>query len=93
MKILTAPKALSLDPPSMTFPLSVEIFTKRDTWEVIPSYPTAVLLCNQALTALPVTQVNVEWLFSAMRLLLLDLWSPLKQDAVEAMLLLCTSMI
>ena len=77
----------------MTFPLSVEIFTKRDAWEVIPSYSTVVLLCNQAFAVLPVTQVNVEWLFSAMRLLVSDLRSLLQQDAVEAMLLLCTNMI
>ena len=54
----------------MTFPLSVEIFTKRDPWDVIPSYPTAVRLSNLALSALPMTQVSVERLFSAMRLLL-----------------------
>ena len=42
--------------------------------------------------ALPVTQVSVEWLFSAVRLLLSDLRSRLKQDA-EAMLLLHTNEI
>ena len=54
----------------MTSPLSVDIFTKRDAWDVIPFYPTAVRLFNQALAALPVTQVSIERLFSAMRLLL-----------------------
>jgi hypothetical protein len=39
-----------------------------------------------------VTQVSVERLFSAMRLLLSDLRSLLKQDAVEAMLLLRANM-
>ena len=58
-----------------------------------PSYPTAVRPCSLALAALPVTQVSVERLFSAMRLLLSDLRSRLKQDAVEAMLLLRTNMI
>ena len=49
--------------------------------------------CNLALAALPVAQVSVERLFSAMRLLLSDLRCSLNQDAVEAVLLLCTSMI
>ena len=49
--------------------------------------------CNLALAALLVTQVSVERLFSAMRLLLSDLLSRLNQDAVEAVFLLRTSMI
>ena len=57
-------------------------------WEDIPSYPTAVRPCSVALAAIPVTQVGVERLFSAMWLLLSDLWTRLKQDAVETMLLL-----
>ena len=54
----------------MTFPFSIEIFTKRDAWDVIPSYATVVRLSNQALVALSVAKVSVERLFSAMRLLL-----------------------
>ena len=77
----------------ITFPLSVEIFTKKDAWDVIPSYPTAVRLSNQAIAALPSTLVSVERLFFSMRLLLEDLGSLLKQNAVEAMLLLHTNMI
>ena len=82
----------------MTFPLSDDffvcvLFTIRDELDVIPSYTTAVRLCNQALAAIPVAQISVERLFSAMRLLLYDLRSLLKQDAVEAMLLLRTNMI
>ena len=56
-------------------------------WDVIPSYPTAVRPCSLALAALPVTQVNVERLFSAMRLLLSD------PRAVQAILVLRTNMI
>ena len=37
------------------------------------------------------TQVSAERLFSAMRLLLTDLWSRLKQSVVEAILLLRTN--
>ena len=57
-------------------------------WEDIPSYPTAVRPCSVVLAVIPVTQVSVERLFSAMWLLLSDLWTRLKQDAVETMLLL-----
>ena len=35
-------------------------FTKRDVWNIIPSYPTAVRPCSIALAALLVTQVSVE---------------------------------
>ena len=77
----------------MNLPLAVEIFTKRDVWDVISSYPTAVRPCSLALVALPVTQVSVERLFSAIRLLLSDLRYWLMQDAVEAMFLLRTNII
>ena len=60
------------------------VFTERDMCDVIPPNPTAVRLCSLALAALPVTYVSVERLFSAVRLLLRDLRSWLKQDAVEA---------
>ena len=76
----------------MTFPLFVEIFTKRDVWDVIPLYPTAVRPSSLALAALPVA-VSVERFVSPMRLLLSNLRSRLKQDAVEAMLQLRTKMI
>ena len=66
----------------------------QDVWDVIPSYRTAVRPCSLALAALPVTQVSVERLFSAMKLLLSDLRSRLMQDsAVGAMLLLRANMI
>ena len=61
-------------------------------WDAIPSYPTAVRPCSLALAALPVTQVSVERLF-AMKPLLSGLLSRLKQDAVEAMLLLRANII
>ena len=69
----------------MTLPLFVDFFTKKDVGDVILSYPTAMRSCSRALAALPVTQVSVERLFSAMELLLSDLRSWLKQDTVEAM--------
>ena len=61
-------------------------------WDVIPPYPTAVRPCSLALSVLPVTQVSVERLF-AMKPLLSGLLTRLKQDAVEAMLLLCANII
>ena len=66
-------------------------FTKTNVWDAIPSYPNAVRSCSLAPAALPVTQVSVERLFSAMRLLLLGMQSWIKQDAVET--ILCTNMI
>ncbi|KAF0304524.1 hypothetical protein FJT64_002717 [Amphibalanus amphitrite] len=63
----------------------------QDVWDIIPSYPAAVQSCSLALAALPVAQVSIERLFSAMRLLLTDLRYRLKQDAVEAILLLRTN--
>ena len=65
----------------------------QDAWDVIPSYPTAVRPCSLALAALPVTQVSVERLLSAMRLFLSDLRSRLKQDSIVAMLPLHTNVI
>ena len=49
--------------------------------------------CHLALAALPVTQGSVGRLFFAIRLLLSDLRSRLKQGAVEAMLLFRTNML
>ena len=69
----------------MTLPIFVEIFTNRDVWYVNPSYPTAVRPCSLTLAPLPVTQVSVERLFAAMRLLLSNLRSRFKQDTVEAL--------
>ena len=61
-------------------------------WDIIPSYPTAVWPCSIALASLAVKQVSVERLF-AMKPLLSGLLSRLKQDAVEAMLLLRANII
>ena len=58
--------------------VKVFFFTKGDVQDVIPSNPTAVRPCSLALAALPVTQVSVERLFSAMRLLLSDLAVPVQ---------------
>ena len=65
-----------------------------ESWDVHPILPhCGAAPCSLVLAALPVTQVSVEWLFSAMRLLLLGLRSWLKQVAVERMLLFHTNMI
>ena len=65
----------------------------KDVWEVMRSYPDGVKVPCSVLAALPVTQVSIERLFSAMKLLLTDLQSGLKPDVVEAMLVLCTNLL
>lgn len=57
-------------------------------WDIVGQYPGIIQPASMALAALPVTQVSVERLFSAMKLLLTDLRSRLKGDILEAMLLL-----
>ena len=57
-------------------------------WDIVGKYPEIIQPASMALAALPVTQVSVERLFSAMKLLLTDLRSRLKGDILEAMLLL-----
>lgn len=64
----------------------------KDVWEVMKSYPDGVKVPCSVLAALPVTQVSVERLFSAMKLLITDLRSRLKPDVVDAMLLLRTNL-
>ena len=63
-----------------------------DVWQVITRYPASTQPCSTVLASLPVTQVSVERLFSAMKLLLTDLRSRLKPDIVEAMLLIRSNM-
>ena len=60
----------------------------------IPLYPTVVRPFScLTLAALPVMQVRIERFCSAMRLLLWDLRSWLKQDTVEATLRFRTNRI
>ena len=59
-----------------------------DIWGVISSYPNEIRNECFDISALPVTQVSVERLFSAMRILLSDLRSRLKSDIVDAILFL-----
>ncbi|KAF0292196.1 hypothetical protein FJT64_009767 [Amphibalanus amphitrite] len=66
-------------------PVQCDQLVKSQEATVRHSGPLKIAL---ALAALPVTQVSIERLFSAMRLLLTDLRSRFKQDAVEAILLL-----
>ena len=74
----------------MTFPIFVEIFAKKG-W--VGRHPILTPLRFGPIAWLSVMRVRVERLFSEMGLLLSGLRSWLKQDAVEAMLLLRTSMI
>ena len=61
-------------------------------WDIIEHYPDPLKSTSMVMAALPATQVSVERLFSAMKLLLTDLRSRLKEDILEAMLLIrCNS--
>ena len=56
--------------------------------EVILGYPEIIRDVAFTVTAIPPTQVSVERLFSALKLMKTDLRSSMKDDLVEAMLLL-----
>ena len=56
---------------------------------MILNYPEGVQHAARVLTALPVTQVSVERLFSASKIILSDARSRLKADLVEAILFCC----
>lgn len=64
-----------------------------DVWDVIPRYPSGSQQFSYFLGALLVTQVSVERLFSAMKLIITDLRSRLKPDVVEAMLLIRSNLL
>ena len=57
-------------------------------WDVISRYLTELQPASLVLASLPVTQVSVERVYSAMKLLTSRLRPRLKNDIVEAMLLL-----
>ena len=71
----------------------LESFTRQNipVRDVIPKYPVQLQEAAWVLTALPPTQVSVERLFSALRILVSDLRSTLGPDVVEAILLLRTN--
>ena len=59
---------------------------KLPVQEVIPSYPEIIQDAAMIVTALPLTQVSVERLFSALRFIKLDSRVSMKEDIIEAIL-------
>ena len=63
----------------------------KTAFDAINSFPQQLQSAALALTAMPVTQVSVERLFSALRFIVSDSRASMKQDLVEAILLLRTN--
>ena len=63
-------------------------FSNLTIKDLIPLYPKMVSKVAKIVTALPPTQVRVERLFSALRLIKSDLRASLKDDLTEAILFL-----
>ncbi|XP_071057018.1 uncharacterized protein [Onthophagus taurus] len=66
-------------------------YSKLTVKEAIPKYPKIVQNSAWAVTALPPTQVSVERLFSALKIIKSDLRASLKDDILEAILYLRTN--
>lgn len=69
----------------------IDRHSKLKVLDAIQEYPEIVRETALVLTALPPTQVSVERLFSALKLLKSDLRTNLKEDVLEAMLFLRTN--
>lgn len=65
--------------------------TKVTVKEALPQYPDIIKDAAMAVTALPPTQVSVERLFSALRIIKSDLRAAMKEDLIEAILFLRTN--
>ena len=60
----------------------------ENVWKIIASLDEPLQTTAKILSAMPVTQVSVERLFSSMKFILSDQRSSTKQDLLEAILLL-----
>jgi hypothetical protein len=65
--------------------------SKLTILEVIPAYPEIVKLAAMTVTAMPPTQVGVEQLFSALKIIKSDLRASMKEDLAETILFPRTS--
>lgn len=65
--------------------------SKLNLQQAISLYPDSVKEVARVVTALPPTQVSVERLFSALKLIKTDLRASLKEDAIDAILFLRTN--
>ena len=61
---------------------------KNNLFEAIDLYPEEIKEVSRLLATMPVTQVSVKRLFSALKLLKSDLRSKLKDDIISDVLLL-----
>ena len=61
---------------------------QNNLFEAIDLYPEEIKEVSRLLATMPVTQVSVERLFSALKLLKSDLRSKLKDDIISDVLLL-----
>ena len=66
--------------------------SKKSVQDVIPVYPELIRKAAIAVTGLPPTQVSVERLFSALRIIKSDLRGNLKEDLIETILFLRSNM-
>ena len=66
--------------------------SKLTITEVLPLYPEIIRNVARTITAMPPTQVSVERLFSALRIIKSDLRASMKEDLTEAVLFLRTKM-
>ena len=66
--------------------------SKKSVQDVIPVYPELIRKAAISVTGLPPTQVSVERLFSALRIIKSDLRGNLKEDLIEAILFLRSNM-
>ena len=62
----------------------IDKISKLDVFEAVESYLKIVRNVAYAVTALPATQVGVERLFSALRIIRSDLRASMKEDLLEA---------
>jgi hypothetical protein len=60
--------------------------SKLTMLEVIPAYPEIVKPAAMTVTAMPPTQVSVEQLFSALKIITSDIRASMKEDLAEAIL-------
>ena len=65
--------------------------SKVNVMDAIAQYPTILQKVSFTVTALPPTQVTVERLFSALRIIRSDLRASMKEDLLEAILFLRTN--
>ena len=64
--------------------------SKLTVEDAIPLYPKNIRNVARIITAQPPTQINVECLFSALRIIKSDLRASMKEDLAEAILFLRT---